>query len=260
MNRNCTQTGLKNNQPQGCCAFTLIELLVVIAIISLLVSILLPSLTKAKELAQKTVCTANLHNFQLAMAMYTEENDGYLPTSGGYETGQDPKTPYNYDNNWMSVLAPYLDENPNVYNCYYNTPEGSVWTCPGDDLTPRENGNLQQPSYGVNRFLTGWYTTGYGCQLESFRVEEIDVPMDKLPLMSDSDSPWGCTPNHIRDNYSGINYHPWPHRHQDGDAFLFVAGNQEWIPRLESEGASIDVTYALYVLSDYFTGYCTWWR
>ena len=49
--------------------FTLIELLVVIAIIALLVSILLPSLTKAKELARRAVCGVNLHSIGLAMAM-----------------------------------------------------------------------------------------------------------------------------------------------------------------------------------------------
>lgn len=56
--------------------FTLIELLVVIAIISLLVSILLPSLTKARELAKRTVCAVNLRTVLVAFACYANENDG----------------------------------------------------------------------------------------------------------------------------------------------------------------------------------------
>ena len=60
-------------------AFTLIELLVVIAIISLLVSILLPSLQQAKELARQAVCASNLNNIGRGIAQYGNEYDGRLP-------------------------------------------------------------------------------------------------------------------------------------------------------------------------------------
>ncbi|MFB3892740.1 MAG: type II secretion system protein [Phycisphaerae bacterium] len=65
-------------------AFTLIELLVVIAIIGLLVSIMVPSLTMARELARRTVCAANLHSSGTALAMYGESGGAYpyVPLNG----------------------------------------------------------------------------------------------------------------------------------------------------------------------------------
>jgi len=59
--------------------FTLIELLVVIAIIALLVSILLPSLGRAKELARRTICGSNQRNMGTATVLYAGESDGDLP-------------------------------------------------------------------------------------------------------------------------------------------------------------------------------------
>ncbi len=52
-------------------AFTLIEVLVVVAIISLLVSVLLPSLTKARDRARAVVCLSNLHRLGHATVFYT---------------------------------------------------------------------------------------------------------------------------------------------------------------------------------------------
>jgi len=59
-------------------AFTLIELLVVIAIIGLLVSILVPSLAAAKDLARGVKCAANLRALGSTMGVYLADNDGYF--------------------------------------------------------------------------------------------------------------------------------------------------------------------------------------
>jgi len=59
--------------------FTLIELLVVVAIIALLVSILLPSLGRARELARQSICMSNLKSIGTAIAMYQASNRDQYP-------------------------------------------------------------------------------------------------------------------------------------------------------------------------------------
>jgi len=60
-------------------AFTLIELLVVIGIMSLLMGILIPTLSSAKQHSQSFVCLNNLRQMVIAVTMYADNNDSYFP-------------------------------------------------------------------------------------------------------------------------------------------------------------------------------------
>ncbi|HAL44532.1 MAG: hypothetical protein A2Y12_07360 [Planctomycetes bacterium GWF2_42_9] len=60
--------------------FTLVELLVVISIIAMLLSILLPAMSKVKEQARTVVCSTNLKNYGPALYMYGQENNGKCPS------------------------------------------------------------------------------------------------------------------------------------------------------------------------------------
>src|SRR5688572_19634179 len=65
--------------------FTLVELLVVIGIIALLVSILLPTLNRAREQAMRTKCLANLRSIGQMVVMYENMFKGQIPI--GFNVG-----------------------------------------------------------------------------------------------------------------------------------------------------------------------------
>lgn len=58
--------------------FTLVELLVVIGIIALLISLLLPTLTRARERAKATVCMSNMRGIGQQLLIYAQNNNGWL--------------------------------------------------------------------------------------------------------------------------------------------------------------------------------------
>ena len=101
--------------------FTLIELLVVIAIIALLLSIMMPSLRKAKAITARMVCSHNLKQIYLAMGFYLNEHDNMYPCAED-PVSTEPAYWLWMGRGWRPFLEPYLGgpidvNNPSVLFC-----------------------------------------------------------------------------------------------------------------------------------------------
>ena len=108
--------------------FTLIEILVVVAIIALLISILLPSLTRAKELAKMTQCQSNLKQLMTAFATYGVEFKGRLPGNG-----RDPYADWLGGANRPQTPGWVVSRQPHDGTIFkYVGKSLQVYTCPND--------------------------------------------------------------------------------------------------------------------------------
>ena len=109
--------------------FSLLELLVVIAIIALLLSILTPSLGKAKTMAMRLKCAHNLRQINLAVTFYLNANKDTYPCAQDPVSG-DPGNPYWLwmGRGWRSFVEPYMGGNIDANN-------PSVLFCPQDRVS-----------------------------------------------------------------------------------------------------------------------------
>ncbi len=92
--------------------FTLIELLVVISIISLLMSITLPSLSRAREMGKRIDCQSNVRQLTLAWQMYVMDNDEKLCSSDTWFNNDS----YGLPDYWRRHEPSWVTDGPDRYN------------------------------------------------------------------------------------------------------------------------------------------------
>lgn len=202
-------------------AFTLVELLVVIGIIALLISILLPALSKARSTAVRVACTSNMKQAYLAFTMYLNDNRGTFPP-GGISVPAVP-TGRLY---WGDLLKPYLGErfpdpaiDPN-YVFWDGSPLPRVLACPflSTDEAPSTAWNgLGYNNYGLAQGI--WADLW----LKITRVHQTTQVALLIDCMS---SPWGAA-------YGGAGIDDGTriiYRHSGWANVLYVDGHAESAP------------------------------
>jgi prepilin-type N-terminal cleavage/methylation domain-containing protein/prepilin-type processing-associated H-X9-DG protein len=180
--------------------FTLIELLVVVAIISLLISILLPSLGAARNQGKSAKCLANLHSIGGGFAVYSADfSQNILPYAwvdpGNIYNGVTPNGPYGFSTSyWFPEMAEwgYLTQGNNISansvdatNGVANitkTPKSSIFMCPSG--LDRADATWQGPNTIVaNSYNAQFDTKGrlYQC---NYLMSGLDPGIGSTPMPS----------------------------------------------------------------------------
>src|SRR5688500_9708802 len=165
--------------------FTLVELLVVIGIIAVLMSLLLPTLGRARESARRTTCLSNLRQVHLAFHFYAAGNRDRVPL--GY---RGLAAPGSGRKQWNSMVYSSTSKKYCIFGILYllgemKTPQ--VFYCPSNtDPQSMFNSDSNPWPPGPEGDPNAQVFAGYGCRPEVELPEEFHkIPGLKIPKLND---------------------------------------------------------------------------
>ncbi len=178
--------------------FTLIELLVVIAIISLLVSILLPSLGKAKDLAKAAMCGAQTRNIALAFLVYRDDWE-FLPWPAYDGTGLPTPTLEYIGGNLYAMRTSVAIELEDKHGL----DTVKAYNCPADPAFPRRWWDWDDgpPSPRASWAASGYTTDDY-CIYTYLDGSDLAPPLYLAPVVNLENDAKSATHNQLTSDHA----------------------------------------------------------
>jgi prepilin-type N-terminal cleavage/methylation domain-containing protein len=143
-------------------AFTLVELLVVISIIALLLAVLMPALSSARERARQVVCASNLHSLHLSFNLYDQELGRLPPGDWGQTTVM------------INAAAART-----ILRKSYSVPAGSV-LCPSSDKQSLAKWKANAFDWVTSGIMTYSYLGGTGGATQYYKGQMADTVPDLI--------------------------------------------------------------------------------
>lgn len=161
-------------------AFTLIELLVVISIIALLVAILLPALSAAREAGKSAACLSNLRQISIALAAYATENRDLLPPSYGGFSGTYPSGWVATQKKFNEALEPYVTADPGEVNPGDPRDYNDFYWCPSTTI-PWNGLDDPKSTYAANRNVLTHFS-GTTIDYRLVRLSDLTRPSEIISI------------------------------------------------------------------------------
>jgi len=208
--------------------FTVIELLVVIVIIGILASVLMPSLSEAREKALAATCSTNFRQIGIAIQSYTDDADGFMPSVSGNSA--------NSQHGWRDELVMYLSMNDK------QTSE-APFKCPSSKLKHEwENhnvGSAYNRMFGDRRYQSR----------PARRLGEVILPAETIVVGDSIDwsNDWAVTSRLLKPSDTDDPI-PVGNRHQGGINILWADFHMQWMPQptlRQGKNGNIDYYYLI---------------
>lgn len=170
--------------------FTLVELLVVIGIIAVLISILLPSLARARAAALNVQCLSNLRQIGIGILGYASSNRGAypMPMAQASNLVSEAVDGVKVDPNFVGYEDPVGSDNWIITNPV-NGKLGNAFNCPSSFATGEPEIHRSRMQYGLNSSSQGWAqaflktTSGTAKGNLGLKLSQVVNPTDKVIAM-----------------------------------------------------------------------------